>query len=118
MPCDTRLKTRNGRRQTISERKDEVRLATERFIAGLKNGRVKAVVDKKTGAVAFSGLTEEERDGVTDACAYRRILVSGSQLAIQAIARAEQLAGRSVDKAMVAAGYHSHDGGKTWHSGH
>lgn len=114
MPCDTRLKPR----QTISQRKDEVRRATERFIAGLKNGRVKVVVDKKTGAVAFSGLTEEERDGVTDACAYRRILVSGSQLALQAIARAEQLAGRGIDKQKIAAGYHSHDGGLTWHNGH
>ena len=69
-------------------------------------------------AGAFSGLTEEERDGVTDACAYRRILVSGSQLALQAIARAEQLAGRGVNKQMVAQGYHSHDGGQTWHNGH
>lgn len=118
MPCDTRLKTRNGRRQTISERKEEVLRSTERFIAGLKNGRVKVVVDKKTGAVAFSGLTEEERDGVTDACAYRRILVSGSQLAIQAIIRAEQLAGRPVNKRAIAAGVHSHDGGKSWHHGH
>jgi len=118
MPCDTRLKVRNGRRQTISERKDEVRLAQERFIAGLKKGTVKAVVDKRTGAVAFTGLTEEERDGITDACAYRRIMVSGSQLAIQAIVRAEQLAGRSVNKQMVAQGYHSHDGGQTWHNGH
>lgn len=114
MPCDTKLKPR----QTISQRKDEVRRATERFIAGLKSGRVKAVVDKKTGAVAFAGLTEDERDGVTDACAYRRVLVSGSQLAIQAIARAEQLAGRAVDKRTVAQGYHSHDGGQTWHNGH
>lgn len=114
MPCDTRLKPR----QTISQRKDEVRRSIERFIAGLKNGRVKVVVDKKTGAIAFSGLTEEERDGVTDACAYRRILVSGSQLALQAIARAEQLAGRGINKQMIAQGYHSHDGGTTWHNGH
>lgn len=115
MPCDTRLKVRNGVRQTISERKDEVRRATERFITGLKANRVKVVIDKKTGAVAFTGLTEEERDGVTDACAYRRIMVSGSAMALAAIARAEQLAGRSIDKQMVAAGHHSHDGGKTWH---
>ena len=114
MACDTRLKPR----QTISERKDEVRRATEQFVAGLKTGRVKAVVDRKTGAIAFSGLTEDERDGVTDACAYRRILASGSQLAIQALLKAEQLAGRPVNKQLVAQGYHSHDGGTTWHSGH
>lgn len=30
------------------------------------------------------------------------------------IARAEQIAGRSVDRQVLAAGVHSHDGGKTW----
>lgn len=117
MPCDTKLKVRGGRRQTISERKDEVRLATERFIAGIKSGKVKVKVDAK-GGVAFAGLTEEERDGVTDACAYRRIMVSGSALALAAIARAEQLAGKPVNKQLVGQGYHSHDGGRTWHNGH
>ena len=114
MPCDTRMK----RGQTISQRKDEVRRATEKFVAGLKSGKVKAVVDRKTGAVAFSGITDDERDGVTDACAYRRVMVSGSQMAIQAILRAEQLAGRSVNQQAVASGVHSHDGGLTWHNGH
>lgn len=111
MPCDTKLK----KGQTISQRKDEVRLATERFIAGLRTGKVKAKVDAK-GGIVFDGISAEERDGVTDACAYRRILVSGSQLAIAAIARAEQMAGRPVNKQLVAQGYHSHDGGETWHN--
>lgn len=53
-----------------------------------------------------------------NACAYRRILVSGSQLAIQAIIRAEQLASRPVNKQIIGQGYHSHDGGQTWHNGH
>lgn len=113
MPCDTRLKPR----QTISQRKDEVRLATERFITGIRTGAVKIKVDAK-GGVAFTGISDEDRDGVTDACAYRRIMVSGSALATAAIARAEQLAGRPVNKALVAQGYHSHDGGTTWHNGH
>ncbi len=111
MPCDTRLKAR----QTISERKDEVRRATEKFVAGLKNGLVKAVVNKVTGAVAFTGISDADRDGVTDACAYRRVMVSGSALAIAAIAKAEQLAGRAVDRKVVGIGMHSHDGGQTWH---
>lgn len=110
MPCDTRLKPR----QTISERKDEVRRATERFIAGLKSGSVRVKIDPK-GGIVFDGISAEDRDGVTDACAYRRIMVSGSQLAIQAITKAERLAGRSVNKQLVAQGYHSHDGGNTWH---
>jgi hypothetical protein len=110
MACDTRLKPR----QTISQRKDEVRRATERFVAGLKSGKVKATVNAK-GGVAFTGLTEDERDGVTDACAYRRVLASGSQLAILAIAKAEQFAGRPVNRQLVAQGYHTHDG-ENWHT--
>lgn len=61
------------------------------------------------------GWDEAERDGVTDACAYRRLMVSGSALAKAAIAHAEQLAGHSVDRRVVAHGVHSHDGGQTWH---
>jgi hypothetical protein len=64
------------------------------------------------------GISNEDRDGVTDACAYRRLVVSGSALAKAAIARAEQLAGRQVDRRVLAHGAHSHDGGKTWHEGH
>lgn len=110
MPCDTRLKTG----QTISQRKAEVLKAVERLQQALVSGRVKAKVGPQ-GAIAFDGLTEAERDGVTDACAYRRIMVTGSALAKAAIARAEQLAGRSVDRQVVGQGAHSHDGGRTWH---
>lgn len=111
MACETYRR----RGQSLTQRKDEVRKVTEKFIAGLKSGSVKATVDKKTGAVAFSGVSDDERTGITDACVYRRILVSGSQLALQAIQKAERLAGRSVDRQMVATGHHSHDGGETWH---
>jgi hypothetical protein len=110
MPCDRTLKAG----QTIQQRADEVRKAVERIINGLANGRVKAKVGPR-GAIAFVGLTEVERDGVTDACAYRRILVSGSALSRAAIARAEQMAGRTVDKKVIGQGAHSHDGGRTWH---
>ena len=110
MPCDTRLKPR----QTIKQRADEVRRAVERFAQGLAAGRIKAKVGPQ-GAIAFEGIPDEERDGVTDACAYRRLMVSGSALAKAAIARAEQLAGRSLDRQVLAHGHHSHDGGRTWH---
>lgn len=113
MPCDTRLKPR----QTISERADEVRRAITRLSEALATGRAKVKVGPQ-GAIAFEGLTADERDGVTDACAYRRIMVTGSALARAAIARAEQLAGRSLDRRVIAQGTHSHDGGKTWHNGH
>lgn len=113
MPCDTQLKPN----QTLSQRKEEVRAAVERIIKELTSGRAKVRVGPQ-GAVAFDGLTAEVRDGVTDACAYRRIMASGSSLAKAAIARAEQLAGRAVNKQAVAQGVHSHDGGRTWHRGH
>jgi hypothetical protein len=110
MACETYQ--REG--QSLSERKDEIRRVTERVIAGLKNGQIGVKVDAK-GGVVFTGIAAQDRPGITDACIYRRVLVSGSQLAIQAIAKAERLAGRAVSKQVVASGHHSHDGGTTWH---
>ena len=110
MPCDRQLK----QGQTLSQRVDEVRKAAERLAQALASGRVKAKVGPQ-GAIAFLGLTDTERDGITDACAYRRIMASSSSLAKAAIMRAEQLAGRTVDKRVIGQGTHSHDGGHTWH---
>ena len=93
MVCETRLKPR----QTISEtqgRNPPDGRAPERRLAA---GRIKAVVGPQ-GAVAFNGLSEAERDGVTDACAYRQLMITGSPLARAAIMRAGALAGRSVDR--------------------
>jgi len=108
MPCDRKLK----QGQTIQQRADEVRKAVDRLAAGLAKGTVVPKVSPK-GAIAFDGFTEADRDGVTDACAYRRIMVSGSAFAKQAILKAELLAGRGVDKQVVGQGAHSHDGGRT-----
>jgi hypothetical protein len=113
MPCDTRLKPR----QTIQQRAEEIRRVTTNTSTSLIAGRVKAKVGPQ-GAIAFEGLTDLERDGVTDACLYRRLMASGSALAKQAIARAEALAGRPVNRQIIGQGHHSHDGGKTWHEGH
>jgi hypothetical protein len=110
MPCDTKLKPN----QTIKQRADEVRKAVARIDLGLTTGRIKPKIGPQ-GAIVFEGLRAEERDGVTDACAYRRIMATGSALARAAIARAEQIAGRSVNRMVVGQGVHSHDGGKTWH---
>jgi hypothetical protein len=109
--CETRLKPR----QTLAARKDEIRRMIARLSEGLVSGRIKAVIGP-TGAIAFDGLTETERDGVTDACAFRQLMIMGSPLARAAIARAEQLAGRSVDRQAIATGWHSHDGGTSWSS--
>jgi hypothetical protein len=110
MPCYTRLKPR----QTIQQRAEEVRKAVAKLAAGLVNGKVVAKVGPQ-GAITFVGLTVEDRDGVTDACIYRQLMVSGNALALAKIAQAERLAGRSVNKQVVGSGVHSHDGGVTWH---
>lgn len=110
MACDTKLKPR----QTISQRADEVRRVVARVSERLASRLVRVRVGPQ-GAVAFDGLTDEERDGVTDACIYRRIMVSGSAMARAQIARAEQVAGKSVDRCVLGVGTHSHNGGETWH---
>lgn len=113
MPCDTRLKVG----QTIKQRAEEVRATVARLAQGLVTGRIRPRIGP-TGGIAFPELSDTERDGVTDACAYRRLMAEGSVLAKQAIARAEQLAGKTVNRHALAHGHHSHDGGKTWHEGH
>ncbi|AAN02025.1 hypothetical protein SEA_NIEBRUSAYLOR_93 [Mycobacterium phage NiebruSaylor] len=110
MPCDTVLK----KGQTVSERAAEVRKAGQEIDRLLAAGRVKVKVGPQ-GAVTFLNIPEDVRAGITDACVYRRIMASGSHSARQAIAQAERLAGRAVDKKVVATGIHSHDGGQTWH---
>jgi hypothetical protein len=110
MPCDTRLK----KNQTISQRATEVRAMVEALASGLAAGTIKPKIGPQ-GAIAFEGLSEGLRDGVTDACAYRRLMATGSATALHAIARAEALSGRKVDRKVLAHGAHSHDGGRTWH---
>ena len=110
MPCDTVRKPQ----QTLAERKAEVRkrmLAIDKLIA---TGKIKVKVGKQ-GAVAFTNLADADRDGITDACIYRMVMLSGSAAAKLAILKAEQAAGVSVNKKVVARGIHSHDGGATWH---
>ena len=114
MTCDTVLRPR----QTIQERAAEVKKAAAGLDKALVQGRVKVVVDKRTGAIAFAGFNEPDRAGITDACAYRRIMATGSASAKAAIARAELLAGRGVNRTALAQGVHSHDGGGHFHPGH
>jgi len=116
MPCDTRLRTlASGMRQSISQRAAEVRAVQQKVEAAIAAKRVKVKVGPQ-GAIAFDGITDDERAGISDACIYRRIMVTGSALARAAVAQAERLAGRSIDRAVVGHGAHSHDGGRTWHS--
>ena len=109
MPCDTRLK----KNQTITQRKEEVRKVVEQLAKDLTSGRITAKVGPQ-GAIAFSGPMLQQA-GVTDNCAYRKLMSTGSATAKMAIQRAEMLSGRVVNRAVVNHGTHSHDGGKTWH---
>ena len=114
MPCDTRkLET-----QTWTERKQEVRDAISALSAALATGRAKAVIDRVSGAIAFQGWPEGREGRVTDSCAYRILMATGSALAKAAIAKAEMLAGKTVSRQALHAGVHSHDGGHSFHRGH
>lgn len=110
MPCDTIYRTN----QTLSERKAEVQEAVTRLEKLLASRKVRPIVGPQ-GAITFEGWQTEERSGITDACAYRRIMASGTALARFEITKAEQLAGRTVDRRVLASGTHSHDGGRSWH---
>ena len=110
MPCETMLKPR----QTAAQRIAEVRKAAQTIDRLLVSQRAKVKVGPQ-GAVVFTGIPDSDRDGLTDACIYRMLTRTGSAAARLAITRAEQLAGRTVDRRVVAQGTHSHDGGQSWH---
>lgn len=93
----------------------EVRKAVARIDSLISSRKVSVKVGPQ-GAVTFTGISDDDRDGVTDACVYRMLATSGSAATRMAIARAEQIAGRAVDRKVVAHGTHSHDGGVTWHA--
>lgn len=110
MPCNTKLK----KGQTIAQRAAELRKRAQQVDGMLVAGRIGVKVGGQ-GGITFTGIPEDVRDGMTDACVYRAIMARGSHAAKMAIAKAERLAGRTVDKAVVASGLHSHDGGVSWH---
>lgn len=109
MACDTMR--RPG--ETVDQRKARAQASTARLEAALTAGTVKLKIGPQ-GAIAFEGWDAASRDGLTDACGFRRLTAKVSWALRQAVAKAEALAGRKVDQAAVNAGLHSHDGGKTW----
>jgi hypothetical protein len=103
MPCDSSFLPN----QTLTQRKDEVTQAIGRLNTLLAAGTVKAKVTP-AGTVSFEGWTTEDRSRVTDACAYRRIMATGSGLAKAQIAKAELMAGRPINKQVISQGGHYH----------
>lgn len=67
-----------------------------------------------SGAVAFSKPLNLLDDGYSDVCAYRVLASKNDPALRKAVMRAEAMSGRKVSEAAIAAGIHSHDGGKTW----
>jgi hypothetical protein len=110
MPCDTKLKPN----QTITQRKLEISETVAKVQQGLVNGSIKLALST-SGSPAFAGLSDAEKNNVTDACIYRRIMATGSALAKAKIQAAQALLGKPV---VTTNGTHSHDGGKTWHGSH
>jgi len=109
MACDTM--TRPG--ETLEQRKERAKASTASLEAALAAGTVKLTIGP-SGAIAFVGWDDKSRDGLTDACAFRRLTSKVSWALRQAVAKAESLSGRKVNQAAINAGLHSHDGGKTW----
>lgn len=110
MPCITQP----NRTPVQIKRQDE---AIKRLEALLASGAVTATVGA-TGSVAFKGWAEQDKGGVSDLCAYRKLAASNSPALRRAVMRAEAMAGRKVDPRAINAGTHSHDGGQSWHPGH
>lgn len=110
MPCDTKLLAG----QSITDRKAEVEAAIKALSAGLITGKIKTVVSKE-GAVAFAGFDDKARNRVTDACAYRILMIKGSAVAKAKIMLAQQMSGYTVNRQVIGQGVHSHDGGLSWH---
>jgi len=100
---------------TEAQRQAQIDRALRRLRERLASSEVTLTVGP-TGAIAFVGWTD--RDDVSDVCAFRTLTAEGSPELRLAKMRAEARCGRQVDERAVAAGTHSHDGGRTWHPGH
>ena len=117
MSCDLMLRPR----QTAVERKAEVKKAITQLDKLIAAGQVSVRVGTDgiaKGAVAFKGWADNERSGVSDACALRQLMVSGSAQTKLKLMQAQQMAGTNFNRQTLAHGVHSHDGGDTWHKGH
>lgn len=112
MACDTRRVAN----QTPVQRKKQIADVLDRLNKALTVGEVGIVIDRMTGAVAFKGAAFLQDNSISDTCAYRKLLASGSSAFRMALVKAEALAGRKPNENAIAAGVHSHDGGKTWGS--
>ena len=103
MPCDT------VRNLTDYQREQQAQALAE-LEGALNNGRVSVAIG--SGSLAFVGW--ENRAGLTDLCAYRRLTADNSPALRAAVMAAEAMTGQSIDAQSISAGMHSHDNGQTW----
>jgi len=109
MPCFTNTNV------TVAQ-KAKMLTALEQLQKSIGRGTVTIVVSKLNGAVAFNGWRAEDREGLSDICAYRA-LMSSPNMAPElrnALRKAQIMAGTPVSTRAIASGLHSHDGGSTW----
>jgi hypothetical protein len=97
--------------QTLQERMTQVERALKRLEQYLSTGSARVMI-APNGAVAFANW--QDRDNVSDVCAYRALAAGNSWALRQAVAKAEAQSGRKVNARAVAAGFHSHDNGHSW----
>ena len=102
MPCITQS-------NITPEVKARQRTALEKLAAALAAGTVTVKVGR-AGGIAFAGWND--REGVSDLCAYRAL--SNRPELRRALLKAEALSGNRMDPRAIASGLHSHDGGATW----
>lgn len=86
--------------------------ALARLDSAIARGSVRVVIGRE-GAIAFRGW--QDREGISDLCAYRALAASNSPSLRRAIARAEAISGNKLNARAIASGTHSHDGGATFH---
>lgn len=106
MACLTALQPN----QTLAQRMAQVDAALKRLEQYIQTGTVRIGISRQ-GAIVFQGW--QDRDGITDVCAYRSLTATNSWILRQAILRAEGMSGNKVNPKAIEAGIHSHDG-KTW----
>lgn len=107
MACMTAL----SQGQTLTQRMSQVEQALKRLEQYIQTGTVRIGIGTN-GAIVFQGW--KDRDGISDVCAFNSLRATNSWVLRQAILKAEGMSGRKVNPKAIAAGVHSHDGGKTW----
>jgi hypothetical protein len=97
--------------QTLAERQEETSKALKRLEMSLMTGKVTITIGPN-GAISFANW--RDRDDLSDVCAYRVLQAQGSHALKVAVQAAERKSGRKVNAGTIAAGYHTHNAGRTW----